>query len=76
MGYLGDSRLDQKSGRFERSGNKKVGEWSFGSKMGAETGILGKYLLGAWEFSRKKSGRLGDSDPPSRASYKKTSYQN
>ena len=50
----------------------KVGDGRFGSKMGEGTGRLGKYALGAWKIGRKKSGRLGDSDPPSRASIIKT----
>ena len=45
----------------------KVEDRRFGSKMGLETGRLGKYALGAGRLA-EKSGRLGDSDPPSRAS--------
>ena len=41
MGYLGDGRLGEKSGRFGRLYKNEVGDGRFKSKMGA--GKLRKY---------------------------------
>ena len=43
MGYLGDGRLGEKSGRFGRLCKNEVGDGRFKSKMGAGAGKLWKY---------------------------------
>ena len=56
MGYLGDGRLGEKSGRFGRLGEKSGKFGRFKSKMGAGAGScvnMREHVFGSREIGRK-----------------------
>ena len=64
MGYLGDRA--KKVGDLGDWATNKVRDGRFGSKMGAGTGILGKYLLVAGRLAERKLGDWEIQTPPHR----------